>query len=115
MKPDFVQKRVVELLIEKNVSEYKASMETGHCKSYLQKITSGKAKPSLNALNEFCNYIGITLSEFFYDPEENQTPEYRQSIRELVSHANQLEDKEIELLINTAKGLRSLKDEKKGR
>lgn len=115
MKPDFVQKRVVELLIERNISEYKASMELGHCKSYMQKITSGKANPSLNALNEFCNFVGITLSEFFYDPDEDQMPEYRKSIRDLVANTNGLEDQEIEILTNVAKGLQALKTNGKKR
>lgn len=115
MKPDFVQKRVVELLIERNISEYKASMELGHCKSYMQKITSGKANPSLNALNEFCNFVGITLSEFFYDPDEDQMPEYRKSIRDLVANTNGLEDQEIEILTNVAKGLQALKTNEKKR
>ncbi len=115
MKQDFIQKRVIELLIEKNISEYKASMELGHCKSYMQKITSGKANPSLNALNEFCNFIGITLSEFFYDPDEDSLPKYRRSIQDLAASADSLDDQEIELLINVAKGLQGLKKDKKKR
>ena len=46
MNEDFIRKRITQLRIQKNVSEYKMSFDLGHSKSYIQSISSGKALPS---------------------------------------------------------------------
>lgn len=65
--PKFVQERITELRIARNISEYKLSKDLGHSKGYIQSISSGKSFPSIIALYEICDYFDITPKEFFDD------------------------------------------------
>ena len=48
MNEKFIRERITELRIQKNISEYKMSLDLGHSKSYIQSISSGKALPSMS-------------------------------------------------------------------
>lgn len=65
--PKFVQERITELRLARNVSEYRLSKDLGYSKGYIQSISSGKTLPSITALYEICDYFQITLREFFDD------------------------------------------------
>lgn len=65
MDEHFIADRITALRLQKNVSEYRMSLELGQSKSYVQGITSGKAYPSVKQLFNICDYFGITLAEFF--------------------------------------------------
>ena len=65
--PKFVQDRITELRLARDVSEYKLSKDLGFSKGYIQAISSGKSFPSVIALYEICNYFDITPMEFFDD------------------------------------------------
>ena len=41
------------------------SLDLGHSKGYIQGISSGKAFPSVPELFYICEYLGVTLQEFF--------------------------------------------------
>ncbi len=56
--------------MKKGVSEVKMSYDLGHCRGYIQGISSGKAMPSMKEFLYICEYFGITPAEFFYDAEQ---------------------------------------------
>lgn len=67
MNTKFVQDRITELRISRNISEYRLSRELGYSKGYIQSISSGKNLPSITAFFEMCDYFKITPQEFFED------------------------------------------------
>ncbi len=100
MDENFIRQRITELRIQKNVSEYKMSLDLGHSKSYIQSISSGRALPSMNEFLSICDYFGITPLEFF-DTHQNEII----LIKELESEAKKLKKDDISLLIQLAKRL----------
>lgn len=83
MDTKFVQERITQLRLAKNISEYQLSTELGHCKSYIQGISSGQNLPSLKALFDICDYFQITLQEFFDDaaPDSELVQKLLQEVR----------------------------------
>ena len=65
MDENFIRQRITELRIQKNVSEYKMSIDLGHSKGYIQSISSGRSLPSMSEFLYICDYFGITPLEFF--------------------------------------------------
>ena len=74
MNEEFIRQRITELRIQKNVSEYKMSLDLGHSKSYMQSISSGRALPSMIEFLNICEYFDITPFEFF-DTNQNEVSE----------------------------------------
>ncbi len=100
MNEDFIRKRITQLRIQKNVSEYKMSFDLGHSKSYIQSISSGRALPSLPELLYICDYFGITPAEFFKEDEENVL-----AVKKLNETVKNLSKEDIELLTKFAERL----------
>ena len=61
----FIRERITKLRLNKNVSEYRMSLDLGHSDSYIRNITSGKALPSMSEFLYICEYFNITPKEFF--------------------------------------------------
>ena len=61
----YIAKRITQLRMARNISEYQMSLELGHSKSYIQSITSGKSMPSTQELFNIADYFDMNLSEFF--------------------------------------------------
>ena len=78
MNEKFIRERITELRIQKNISEYKMSLDLGHSKSYIQSISSGKALPSMSEFLYICEYLDITPKEFF-DVNNTETLKLHQS------------------------------------
>ena len=68
MDEKFIRDRITHLRLQKNISEYKMSLDLGHSKSYIQSITSGRAMPSMTKFLYICDYLGVTPKDFF-DPQ----------------------------------------------
>ena len=68
MDEKFIRDRITHLRLQKNISEYKMSLDLGHSKSYVQSITSGRAMPSMTEFLYICDYLGVTPKDFF-DPQ----------------------------------------------
>ena len=100
MDSSFIRTRLSELRVKKGVSEYKMSLDLGHSKGYIQGISSGKAFPSVPELFYICEYLGVTLQEFF--SPEIQDP---QLVNELYNLAKTLDTEDLQILIDTAKRL----------
>ena len=71
MDENFIRNRLTQLRMQKEVSEYKMSLDLGHSKSYIQSIASGRAMPSMSEFLYICEYLGVTPREFFDTNTEN--------------------------------------------
>lgn len=72
MHGDYIRARITQLRLQKNVSEYKMSLELGQSKGYIQSITSGKTLPSMAMFLEICSYFGVTPEGFFAGGEADE-------------------------------------------
>lgn len=79
MDESYIAKRITQLRMARNISEYQMSLELGHSKSYIQSITSGKSMPSAQELFNIADYFDMTLSEFF-DEGNVLTPTVQRAI-----------------------------------
>ena len=100
MDTSYIKTRISELRVKKGVSEYKMSLDLGHSKGYIQGISSGKSFPSVPELFFICDYLGVTLQEFF-TPDINDP----QLVQELYQLSKMLEPEDLQVLIDTAKRL----------
>ena len=64
-------KRLEQLRLEKNVSAREMSLALGQNASYINRIESGKALPSLSLFFYICDYFQITPKDFFNDEKNN--------------------------------------------
>ena len=71
MEESYIAKRITQLRMARNISEYQMSLELGHSKSYIQSIASGRAMPSMSEFLYICEYLGVTPREFFDTNTEN--------------------------------------------
>lgn len=102
----FLAKKISSLLIEKNMSERQFSLELGHSPSYINGITSGNARPSLNELLYICKYFNIA-PKYFFDEDVRVG-----SIQmELVEITQDIELSKLNELLEIFKELRLLKDD----
>jgi transcriptional regulator with XRE-family HTH domain len=97
----FIRERITKLRLNKNVSEYRMSLDLGHSDSYIRNITSGKALPSMSEFLYICEYFNISPKEFF--DQESKNPEL---INELVSISNGLSNDDLLVLISMAKRMK---------
>lgn len=65
MDARYIQNRITELRLKKNISEYQMSMELGQNKGYIQAISSGKSLPSMTQFLRICDYFEMTPLQFF--------------------------------------------------
>lgn len=100
MNEDFIRKRITQLRLQKNVSEYKMSFDLGHSRSYVQSISSGRALPSMPEFLYICDYFGITPAEFFNAEEDEIIKQ-----KELLDETKNLTSEDLDLLIQFAKRL----------
>ena len=96
----FIRNRITQLRIQKNISEYKMSLDMGHSGSYINSIASGKAMPSMGEFLYMCDYLGVSPSEFF--DEEIETPIKIAEIDEILRKPD---ESDLALIIATAKRL----------
>lgn len=90
MYDKFIQERINELRMKKNMSEYQLSLELGRSQGYIQSITSGRNLPSMDAFLDICAYFNITPSEFF-DPTINNPS----LIRSIMKDIERLSDNDL--------------------
>ena len=92
--------RVAQLRQKKNVSAREMSLAIGQNAGYINNIESGKSLPSLPGVFYICDYLGITVGEFF-DPE-NQNPTKLDAI---IEDLKKLDDQQLETIATLIKGL----------
>ena len=71
MFEDFFVERLTSLRNQKNVSAREMSLALGQNPSYINRIESGKALPSLSLFFYICDYFQITPKDFFNDEKNN--------------------------------------------
>lgn len=74
MYEKFIQERINELRMKKNISEYQLSLDLGRSQGYILSITSGRNLPSPGALLDICDYFDITPSVFFSSHDQKSQP-----------------------------------------
>ena len=57
--------RIAQLRTKKGVSARDMSLSIGQNPGYINNIETGKSNPSLDGIIYICDYLGITLCEFF--------------------------------------------------
>ncbi|MCL1862031.1 MAG: helix-turn-helix domain-containing protein [Defluviitaleaceae bacterium] len=100
MDENFIRKRITELRMKKNVSEYRMSTDLGRSKSYVQGITSGRSLPSLSEFLYMCEYLGITPRDFFDDELKNPA-----LLQESIDTLKKLDEEDMILILNNMKRL----------
>lgn len=95
MEYEFIRNRITELREKKGVAEYKMSLDLGHSRNYIQNISNGKSKPSIEEFLYICEYLGVTPTTFF--DEGNQEPLL---IQKAIEGMKQLSDKDILALLS---------------
>lgn len=101
MYAKFVQNRITELRLAKNVSERGMSLDLGHSTGYIHSIASGRALPSMSEFFYICEYLGVTPNEFFDDGNKN--PVLYQT---LINELSELAPEQIENLRSIIRGLK---------
>lgn len=84
---DFIRKRITQLRLKADVSEYQMSYDLGQNRGYIQAISSGKSMPSMAGFLNICDYFGITPLQFF-DPSVKE-PELISEINTLLKNLNE--------------------------
>ncbi len=95
MDEKFIRDRITYLRMQKNVSEYKMSLDLGHGKSYIQSIASGRALPPMSEFLYICDYLDVSPKNFF-DPELKDPVLLEQA----VSSMKELSNPDLRLLIS---------------
>ena len=100
MDVEFVRKRITQLRLLKDVSEYKMSYDLGHSRGYINNISSGKTLPSMTEFFAICDYFEISPAEFFDAKTAN--PKLTRSVLDLLE---QLDERDLELTMANIKRL----------
>lgn len=104
----FFSERVSGLRTAKSskLSSRKLSLELNQCESYINKIETGRALPSMEMFFKICEYFDVTPSEFFLDTAD---PKSKSELEELYSSMSS--DSRV-LLIQLARKLASTEGRK---
>lgn len=94
MDEKFVRKRITELRMKKNVSEYKMSLDLGHSRSYIQNISSGRVNPSMSEFLYICEYLGVTPCGFFEEKTEDPA-----LVRRAADGLKKLNSEDLQMLV----------------
>lgn len=87
---EFFRQRLSQLRIQKGVSARDMSLSLGQSESYINKIESGKAFPSMQIFFYICDYFGIAPRDFFDEGSRNPA-----TLNELFSDIKVLTDSQI--------------------
>ena len=66
-----VQDRIRRLMNERNWTEYRLAKECGLSQATISNLFRLNNAPSLPTLEIICNAFGISLAQFFADPDSN--------------------------------------------
>ena len=70
----YVRRRITELRIKRNISEYQLSYDVGHSKNYVHNIVTGYSQPSVKELLYLIEALGVTPRDFFDEAVEFRNP-----------------------------------------
>ena len=92
--------RLAQLRQNKNVSAREMSLAIGQNAGYINNIESGKSLPSLSGIFYICDYLGISVGEFFDLETKNPT-----KLDAIVKDLKKLDDQQLDTIANLIKGL----------
>ena len=92
--------RLAQLRTKKGVSQREMSLAIGQNVNYINHIETNQGAPSLAGIIYICEYLGITLSEFF--DFDNTNPAKLNKINE---YLKKLDDEQLEMVENLVKSL----------
>lgn len=98
MEKSFIGKRIAVLRDAKKISARSMSIELGQSTEYINQIENGRSLPSLEGLFNICDYLNISLSDFF-DTQTSYPLQYRDILKEL----NKLDSFELEQITQLIK------------
>lgn len=98
MEMDFIKNRVCTIRTAKKLSARNLSLELGMSTEYINQLESGRLKPSLEFLLNFCDYFNMTVGEFF-----DETVKYPIETKEIVSELNKLPPDALPQIYNLLK------------
>ena len=92
--------RLAQLREKKNVSAREMSLAIGQNAGYINNIESGKSLPSLPGVFYICDYLGISVGEFFDLETKNPT-----KLDAIIKDLKKLDDQQLDTIANLIKGL----------
>ena len=92
--------RLAQLREKKNVSAREMSLAIGQNAGYINNIQSGKSLPSLPGIFYICDYLGISVGEFFDLETKNPT-----KLDAIIKDLKKLDDQQLDNIANLIKGL----------
>lgn len=99
--------RLQELLSSRKIKQVELGRAIGVSQSYINAVVHGKKVP-IDTLEDICNYIGISMSEFF-QPFSQEVTALPSNLQEFTALCADLEPADIEFLSNAVKYIKSLK------
>lgn len=100
MDENFIQERIAQLRMKKDVSARDMSLSIGQSESYINSIENKKSLPSMTVFLYICEYLGITPMEFF--DAGNESPE---RLRALIEDLKLLDSETLFHIAGLAKKL----------
>lgn len=91
---EYVRNRITELRLLKGISEYQMSLDLGHGKNYIHSISSGKTLPSLTELPYICEYLGVSIQDFF-----DESADYPALLNAVLARAKMMNEADLNALI----------------
>jgi len=101
---DFIAERIAKLRMAKGVSAREMSLALGQNPNYINKIENKQSFPKLRPLDYICEYLGISLHEFF--DEGNVQPG---RLREVNEELRKLTPAQIDIILSMAREFTSKK------
>ncbi len=92
--------RLAKLREKKNVSAREMSLAIGQNAGYINNIESGKSLPSLPGVFYICDYLGISVSEFFNSETTNP-----KKLNEIINDLKKLDDRQLDTIATLVKEL----------
>ena len=100
MRVEEIPLRLSQLRLAKDVSARDMSLSLGQNANYINVIENGHAYPSMEGLFNICEYLGISVKEFFDD--EVQQPE---RLRGLIADLRKLDSDQLAVVSAVVNGL----------
>ena len=91
--------RLAQLRQKKRVSAREMSLAIGQNAGYINNIESGKSLPSLPGVFYICDYLGISVSEFFDLNTKNPA-----KLNDVISDLKRLDDQQLDNVARLLKG-----------
>lgn len=100
MEEKDISLRLATLRTKKKVSAREMSLAIGQNPNYVNHIETGNAAPSLLGLSYICEYLGITMSEFFDFDSANPI-----KLSRINEYLKKLDDEQLEIVENLVKNM----------